>query len=140
MKIAIVTDDGKTISAHFGRARYYTVLTIEDGRVVGQEMREKHAHQGHHGSHGEHAGAAGQGGAGISFQEPPQTPFTDTHTAMLEPIQDCQIAVARGMGNGMFQRLHEAGIDPVLTDARDVEEVARLHLRGELVHRPERLH
>ena len=34
MKIAAVTDDGKTISAHFGRARYYVVVTVEDGKVT----------------------------------------------------------------------------------------------------------
>jgi len=31
MKIAVITDDGKTISQHFGRSPYYLVLTIEEG-------------------------------------------------------------------------------------------------------------
>ena len=30
MKIAIITDDGKTISQHFGRANYYAVVTIDN--------------------------------------------------------------------------------------------------------------
>ncbi len=29
MKIAIITDDGKTICQHFGRANFYAVLTLE---------------------------------------------------------------------------------------------------------------
>jgi predicted Fe-Mo cluster-binding NifX family protein len=32
MKIAVVTDDSKTISAHFGRAQYYAVFTITDNQ------------------------------------------------------------------------------------------------------------
>jgi predicted Fe-Mo cluster-binding NifX family protein len=32
MKIALITDDGQTISQHFGRAPYYLVVTIEEGR------------------------------------------------------------------------------------------------------------
>ena len=28
IKVAFVTDDGTTISQHFGRARYYEVLTV----------------------------------------------------------------------------------------------------------------
>ena len=32
MKIAVVTDDHQTISAHFGRAMYYEVFTVVDGK------------------------------------------------------------------------------------------------------------
>ena len=34
MKIAVITDDEKTISQHFGRAPYYMVFTIEDGHII----------------------------------------------------------------------------------------------------------
>lgn len=34
MKIAVVTDDHKTISAHFGRAQNFVVFTVEDNKVV----------------------------------------------------------------------------------------------------------
>ena len=46
MKIAVVTNDGKTISQHFGRAIYYMVVTVENGKIINHEMREKanHAH------------------------------------------------------------------------------------------------
>ena len=43
MKIAIVTDDGQSISAHFGRARAYAVLTVRDGVVIERELRPKSA-------------------------------------------------------------------------------------------------
>ncbi|RME39883.1 MAG: dinitrogenase iron-molybdenum cofactor biosynthesis protein, partial [Thermoflexia bacterium] len=54
MKIAAVSDDGVTISPHFGRAPFYVVVTVEEGRIVGREVREKmgHAHfagEHHHG-------------------------------------------------------------------------------------------
>ena len=44
MKIAVITDDGATISRHFGRAPYYAVFTVEDGAVVEREMRDKAGH------------------------------------------------------------------------------------------------
>ena len=44
MKIAVVTDDEKTISAHFGRAQYYVVFTIENGMVTRQETRPRDSH------------------------------------------------------------------------------------------------
>jgi predicted Fe-Mo cluster-binding NifX family protein len=44
MKIAAVSDDGTTISAHFGRAPFYVVVTVEDGRIVARETRDKMGH------------------------------------------------------------------------------------------------
>ena len=40
MKIAVVTDDGTTICQHFGRAQYYSIITIENGKVKGKEQRK----------------------------------------------------------------------------------------------------
>ena len=39
MKVAAITDDGKNISLHFGRAQYYLVVTVEDGVIVDRELR-----------------------------------------------------------------------------------------------------
>ncbi len=44
MKIAFATDDGKTISAHFGKASHYLVVSIENGQPVQNELRDKPAH------------------------------------------------------------------------------------------------
>ena len=52
MKIAIITEDGTTVSQHFGRAHLYVVATVEDGKVVGKETRDKAGH--HTFSGGEH--------------------------------------------------------------------------------------
>lgn len=46
MKIAIVTDDSRTISERFGRARGALVLTVERGTVHAREMRELSAAPG----------------------------------------------------------------------------------------------
>jgi hypothetical protein len=44
MKIAAVSDDGVSISQHFGRAPQYVVLTIEEGQIVANELRPKVGH------------------------------------------------------------------------------------------------
>ena len=38
MKVAAITDDGKTISKHFGRAAYYLVATVENGAITSSEI------------------------------------------------------------------------------------------------------
>ena len=37
MKIAAISDDGKTISQHFGRASFYAVVTVEEDKIVSTE-------------------------------------------------------------------------------------------------------
>lgn len=89
IKIAAVTDDGKTISQHFGRAKYYTVLTIENGQITAREQREKMGHA--HFAGEEHAEEKDPRGHGFAPAE------QDRHFRMTEAIRDCQILLARGM-------------------------------------------
>ncbi len=44
MRVAIPTD-GERVSAHFGRCPTFTILDIDDGRVVGKELIENPGHQ-----------------------------------------------------------------------------------------------
>ena len=44
MKIAVATDDGTTVSQHFGRALSYTVITVKDGQIANKETRDKTGH------------------------------------------------------------------------------------------------
>lgn len=126
MKIAVVTEDGLTISRHFGRAPYYVVLTVENGQVLGQEQRAKFAHvhgPGEHHHEGEHNPAAG-----------------DTHASMLAPIRDCQVLLAGGMGSPAYASLEQAGITPIITDIAGIAEAVQGYLAGQLVNHTERLH
>jgi predicted Fe-Mo cluster-binding NifX family protein len=43
MRIAISTDDG-SVSAHFGRCPFFTIVDIEDSRVAGKETIENPGH------------------------------------------------------------------------------------------------
>jgi predicted Fe-Mo cluster-binding NifX family protein len=130
MKIAAVTEDGVTISQHFGRAPYYVVLTVEDGQVVGREQREKVAHG--RGADG-HVHVEGQA---HGFDAASQ----DTHGRMAAPIADCQVLLARGMGMGAYDSLKQAGIQPVITDIAAVDEAVAAYVAGTLRSHIERLH
>jgi predicted Fe-Mo cluster-binding NifX family protein len=130
MKIAAVTEDGVTISQHFGRAPYYVVLTIENGQVVGREQREKVAHGRGAGGHVHIEGQV------HGFDAASQ----DTHGRMAAPIADCQLLLARGMGMGAFQSLKQAGIEAVITILPTIDEAVAAYLAGTLANHIERLH
>ncbi len=130
MKIAVASDDGKTISQHFGRAMYYVVSTIEEGKVLSKEKRPKAGHQslGPHGQH--HAGER------HGFDAAAQA----SHRSMADTIVDCQVLLAGGMGRGAYESLKSYNIEPVVTDVRDIDQAVRLYVEGKLANLIERLH
>ncbi|HEY3314958.1 MAG TPA: DUF134 domain-containing protein [Bacillota bacterium] len=138
-KIAVVSDDGKTVSAHFGRAELYVVVTAEEAKVTGREVRPKvahgHGHAGGHGPHEEHGQADGHG-PGHGFDPASE----DIHTRMAGSIDDCQVVLAGGMGFGAFESLKARGLNPIITDIRDIDQAAQAYLDGTIRNLTEKLH
>lgn len=132
MKVAVITDDGKTISQHFGRARYYRVMTIEDGKIVASEMRDKLGHT-HFSKEEQHTHQPGQmSGMGADSH--------NKHVRMADVISDCKAVLCGGMGMGAYQSMQQLNIQPVVTDLRDAEAAALAYARGEIVDRTDKLH
>jgi len=132
MKIAVVTDDGKTICQHFGRALYYTVVTIENGKVVNKEQRNK---AGHHLAGSEHESQASHGEK-HGFDANAQA----SHAGMMANIMDCQVLIAGGMGWGAQVSLKQNGIEAIITDVNNIDEAIQLCIQGKLPNLTERLH
>jgi len=131
MKIAAVTEDGTTISQHFGRAPYYLVVTVEDGKVVNKEKRDKAGHHTFAAQEAEHIPGERHGyDAGSQAK----------HAMMAQAITDCQVLLAGGMGWGAYESLKNAGIKIVTTDVENIEEAVKLYLHGKLPDLMERRH
>jgi predicted Fe-Mo cluster-binding NifX family protein len=132
MKIAAITDDGTTISQHFGRALYYLVATIKNGQIVSLEVREKLGH--YHFANEPHT------------VENPGKPHGmdpashDRHILMSQAIADCEVLLCRGMGRGAYESMKERGIRPVVTDIVLIEEAVLAYINGQVVDHIERLH
>jgi predicted Fe-Mo cluster-binding NifX family protein len=131
MRIAVVSDDEATISQHFGRAPHYVVVTVEDGKIVSRETRAKAGH--------------GTSGA-CDCQAAPGEPHGQgqhseaKHQIMADTISDCDVLISGGMGWGAHESLKRRGIEPVITDVRDVAEAALAYASGTLPNLTERLH
>ena len=102
VKIAFASDDGRTISSHFGHCAFFIVVTVENGKQQGKEVRPLHSsEQGHGGACLCHGGGA--------------------------VLDDCDAAVSLGMGQGAAQHLIAAGIKPVvLSEPMDPDTAALL--------------
>ena len=131
MKIAAVSEDGTTISQHFGRAPLYLVITVEDGKIVSKETREK---AGHHTFAAHHTDLAPDEKHG--YDAGAQT----RHASMMENIADCQVLIAGGMGWGAYDSLKSLNIQALVTDVENIDEAIKLYLEGTLENQMERLH
>ncbi|MBA7610156.1 hypothetical protein ES703_17362 [subsurface metagenome] len=132
MKIATISDDGVTISQHFGRAPLYVVITVEEGKVVNKETRDK---AGHH-TFAAHQPPDLAPGERHGYEAGSQV----RHANMAEAISDCQVLIAGGMGWGAYDSLKSCNIEPIVTDVRTIEEAVKLYLEGKLLNLMERLH
>lgn len=131
MKIAVVSDDGVSISQHFGRAPYYVVVTVEEDKIVDSETRSKAGHrtfaaQGHPRlapgeRHGYDAGSQAK------------------HQSMAEIIADCDVLIAGGMGQGAYESFEGYGIRPIITDVGDIREAVLRYIDGNLPNLMERV-
>lgn len=130
MKIAVVSDDLKTISAHFGQAQYYLIYTIEAGKVIGQETRTKPGHNQFAGDHHEHQGE--------SHGTEPHSEAR--HANMMDVIMDCGVLLTRGMGQGAYDSLRIRSIQPIITDIQDARTAVEAYLAGDIIDHPEYLH
>ncbi|WP_337866758.1 NifB/NifX family molybdenum-iron cluster-binding protein [Ignavibacterium sp.] len=123
-KIAFATNDGINTFAHFGRAKYFEVIEIENGNIKSRERREKpdfhsnaehnhqHDHQGHHGR----------------------------HSTILGLVKDCDFVVAGGMGYGIYDFLVSEGKTPIVTTVKNIDEALSLLVENKLENHIEKLH
>lgn len=130
MKIAVATEDGKMISAHFGRSPYFAIFEIDEGKASSYSMREntftghfREKPEGH--QHQEHRHGTGD---------------PHEHQSVAEGLGDCNVVISQGMGRKAWEDLRARGIEMIVTDETDVETAVQKYLNSGLEDRVERLH
>ena len=130
--LAAVTDDGTTISQHFGRAKYYEIVFVENKKVIKKERREKMGH--HNFANAEHQHHDHNGEHGIDETS------HNKHLSMAETIKDCSILLARGMGHGAFQSLTQLNIKTIITDIKNIDDAVQSVIDDTIVNHTDKLH
>lgn len=133
MKIAIASDDKKTVSEHFGGASHFVVVEVDEGKIGNEEVREKPGHKDLAGGE-EHPQTGKEGGHGFTADA------SQRHKKMAEIIKDCKVIIAGRMGLGAYEDLRDLGLEVITTDIKEINEVVSLYAKGELSHMSERLH
>ena len=99
MKIAIPTNDGINISAHFGRCREFLIFEATNGQA---KLIETRINAGCH----EHGSGPSDGDA-----------EHHSHSGFVDALRDCETVLCSGIGAGAVEALKAGGIAVVLVQA-----------------------
>jgi len=111
MKIAVTSQNRKTITGHAGKCRKFWVYEIEDSEVKGKSLLELPIEQSFHESHGQP-----------------------------HPLDTMHALITGGMGQGLVRRLSAKGIEGLVTSETDPDQAVAAYLGGRLETRPSEEH
>lgn len=118
MRIAVASEDGVSISYHFGRSRCFLVFEVEDKKIVGQSLRDNTftAH------------ARGECREGAAHAHPHHG-----HGPIVAALADCEVVLCHGMGWRAAEDLKQKGIQAFVVQGEMSPEAAvNAYLAGEL--------
>lgn len=111
MRIAVPTNDGTSISPHFGRSTGFLVFDVRDGQIRARELRTNTAACNH-----DHSG-----------HEP------HSHAGILTVLAGCDVVLCAGMGARAAEALQSGGIEKVVfVQPGPAEETVAAYLAGRL--------
>jgi len=108
MRIAVTSQNRKSITGHAGRCRKFWVFLTEKNEIVDRELREL----------------------------PKDLSFHDSSAQAPHPLDDIEVLIAGGMGRGLVARLARKGIKGLVTKETDPEKAVLLYLMGSLEIKP----
>jgi predicted Fe-Mo cluster-binding NifX family protein len=108
MKIAVTSQNRKNVTEHAGRCRKFWIFTVDGDAITERQLLELPKEQSFHDS---------------SPHEP-------------HPLDEMDVLISGGMGQGLFGRLERKGIKGVVTNENDPETAVRSYLDGALGTEP----
>jgi predicted Fe-Mo cluster-binding NifX family protein len=104
MKIAVASQNRKTIFDHAGRCRNFWIFDIKENTISGKSLMELPKEQSFHNS-----------------------PQSEPH-----PLDEVDVLIVGGMGPGLVRKLVRKGIQGIITPEKDPEKAVQAYLEGVL--------
>jgi len=115
-KIAVATNDQKSVTGHIGKCKSFVVYEIDGDKIIKREVRENlfTNHRMMHQSH-QHQGEGGH-----------------SHTHLIEGLKDCKYLISRGGGWRVVEDLKQHNITTLFADVELIEDAVNKFIKGEL--------
>lgn len=104
MKIAITSQNRKTITGHAGKCRKFWIYEIADKKIVDKTLLELALEQSFH----------------------------ESHAAGPHPLDGIDVLISGGVGQGLIRRLSNMGIQGLVTPETDPASAVAAFLNGTL--------
>lgn len=112
MKIAVTSQNRKTVTGHAGKCRKFWIYEVEGSAVTSKNLLEL----------------------------PIEQSFHESSHAATHPLDDVNVLIAGGMGQGLQFRLKQKGIQALSTAETDPDRAVDAWLAGTLEEVPAELH
>ncbi len=112
MKIAVTSQNRKTVTSHAGKCRKFWIYEVE-----GSEIKTRHL-----------------------LELPVEQSFHESDRDLPHPLDDVNVLLSGGMGMGLQARLKQRGILAVATGETDLERAVAAWLDGTLTELPADTH
>ena len=122
MKIAIPTNDGTSISEHFGRSASFLIFDIENGHIKRRELKPNGAKHSHSPGTCDHR---------TTGSEP------HSHAGILAALAGCDIVICGGMGQKAAEALRSCGTQILVAPPASAEDTVVAYLAGKLTPQTE---
>lgn len=123
MKIAVASDDGKTITGHVGKCEMFLVFEVNNKEITNFEKRENsftmHKKGGHQYQHHNH-----------------EHQSNGRHTGIIEGLKDCNYLFCCSGGPGLIDDLNANGIQTIFTEELNAEDSVKMFLDNKLKSDP----
>jgi predicted Fe-Mo cluster-binding NifX family protein len=117
MRIAVPTNDGTSISDHFGRSAAFLIFETENGQIKSRRLKSnvgKHSHP-----RGEH-------------KDPSTNTHPHDHAGILTTLEGCELVICIGMGHRAAEALKGRGMQIVFAAPGPADETVAAYLSGNL--------
>lgn len=121
IRVAVATDDGKTISAHPARAKYYEIITISDGNISDRVRITKEVYP-------------------VLNVDRGKSSLNGKNKHIIPSFPGCTHLIARGIGSNAYHRLLRFDINPILTDIHSIDEAISAFISGSIICHTNRIH
>lgn len=113
MQIAVTSQNRKTVTEHAGKCRKFWIYEVEQGVVADKQLIELPIEQSFHGN----------------------------HHGLADGLARINVLISGSMGSGLFSRLKQQGILPIITCEENPDQAVSDFLANKLVSfNPDRVH
>lgn len=138
IKVAMVSNNGRSLNGSFGSAKYFEVITVENNEVTGRETRETYNYEAAQEVPDILVKSENNGMKSFSLNVVDKS--KEKHMKIAKSISDCDYVVARGMCANAYDSILQFKMKPVLTTLKEFDDVVKEIIEGTIVNHTERIH